>query len=112
MGRAIDLFVTYRFIKLLVTPFEKTDAFKLGIIDKNGPFKGLPLCFLCLYFANIDSFLPVKTAFSQLTRFIFSPKSALFATLEESLPTILFVASITAILTNYSNVFPFWIFFY
>ena len=36
MGRAIDLFVTYRFIKLLVTPFEKTDAFKLGIIDKNG----------------------------------------------------------------------------
>ena len=36
MGRAIDLFVTYRFIKLLVTPFEKTDAFKLGIIDGNG----------------------------------------------------------------------------
>ena len=26
MGRAIDLFVTYRFIKLLVTPFEKTDT--------------------------------------------------------------------------------------
>ena len=36
MGRAIDLFVTYRFIKLLTTPFEKTDAFKLGIIDKDG----------------------------------------------------------------------------
>ena len=36
MGRAIDLFVTYRFIRLLTTPFEKTDAFKLGIIDKNG----------------------------------------------------------------------------
>ena len=36
MGRAIDLFVTYRFIKLLVTPFEKTEAFKHGIIDKNG----------------------------------------------------------------------------
>jgi hypothetical protein len=36
MGRAIDLFVTYRFIKLLTTPFEKTDAYKLGIIDKNG----------------------------------------------------------------------------
>ena len=36
MGRAIDLFVTYRFIKLLVTPFEKTDAFKLGIIDNKG----------------------------------------------------------------------------
>ena len=36
MGRAIDLFVTYRFIRLLTTPFEKTDAFKMGIIDKNG----------------------------------------------------------------------------
>ena len=36
MGRAVDLFVTYRFIKLLTTPFEKTDAFKLGIIDKDG----------------------------------------------------------------------------
>ena len=36
MGRAIDLFVTYRFIKLLVTPFKDTDAFKLGIIDEDG----------------------------------------------------------------------------
>ena len=36
MGRAIDLFVTYRFIKLLVTPFEKTDAYRLGIMDENG----------------------------------------------------------------------------
>ena len=36
MGRAIDLFVTYRFLKLLTTPFEKQDAFKLGIIDANG----------------------------------------------------------------------------
>ena len=36
MGRAIDLFVTYRFIKLLTTPFEKTDAYKLGVIDADG----------------------------------------------------------------------------
>ena len=36
MGRAIDLFVTYRFIKLLTTPFEKQEAYKLGIIDKDG----------------------------------------------------------------------------
>ena len=36
MGRAIDLFVTYRFIKLLVTPFQKQEAFKLGIIDEKG----------------------------------------------------------------------------
>ena len=36
MGRAIDLFVTYRFLRLLTTPFEKTDAYKLGIIDNKG----------------------------------------------------------------------------
>ena len=36
MGRAIDLFVTYRFLKLLTTPFAKTDALKLGIIDEKG----------------------------------------------------------------------------
>ena len=36
MGRAIDLFVTYRFIKILVTPFEKQEAYKLGVIDKKG----------------------------------------------------------------------------
>ena len=36
MGRGIDLFVTYRFIKILVTPFEKQEAYKLGVIDKDG----------------------------------------------------------------------------
>ena len=36
MGRAVDLFVTYRFIKLLTTPFNKTDAYKYGIIDDKG----------------------------------------------------------------------------
>ena len=35
-NRAIDLFVTYRFLRLLTTPFEKQDAFKYGIIDKDG----------------------------------------------------------------------------
>ena len=36
MGRAIDALITFRFLKLLVTPFNKTEAFKLGIIDKDG----------------------------------------------------------------------------
>ena len=33
---AADLVYTIRFLKLLVTPFEKTDAFKSGIIDADG----------------------------------------------------------------------------
>ena len=35
-NRAIDLIITYRVIKLLVTPFEKQEAFKFGIIDEKG----------------------------------------------------------------------------
>ena len=31
-----DAIYTFRFLKLLVTPFNKTEAFKLGIIDKDG----------------------------------------------------------------------------
>lgn len=33
---AADLVYTIRFLKLLVTPFDKTEAFKAGIIDENG----------------------------------------------------------------------------
>jgi len=36
MGRAIDLFVTYRFIRLLTTAFADSDAYKMGIIDEKG----------------------------------------------------------------------------
>lgn len=32
----VDLFLVYQFIKRLATPFEKWDAYKLGIIDKDG----------------------------------------------------------------------------
>ena len=31
-----DLFFLFSFLKRLTTPFEKTNAFKLGIIDKKG----------------------------------------------------------------------------
>ena len=31
-----DTIYTYRFLKLLVTPFEKTKAYELGIVDENG----------------------------------------------------------------------------
>ena len=36
ISRAGDLVYTFRFLKLLVTPFEKTNAFKLGLIDDKG----------------------------------------------------------------------------
>lgn len=39
MSVMIDNLITWRILKILVTPFDKSDAFKLGIIDD----KGVPL---------------------------------------------------------------------
>ena len=36
ISRTGDLFYAFRFLKLLVTPFDKTKAFELGVIDKEG----------------------------------------------------------------------------
>ena len=36
MSRVIDALIAYRVLKLLVTPFNKTKAFELGIIDAKG----------------------------------------------------------------------------
>jgi hypothetical protein len=36
MSRVVDALVAYRVLKLLVTPFNKTKAFELGIIDEKG----------------------------------------------------------------------------
>ena len=33
---AVELFITYKFIRLLVTPWKKTEAFDEGVIDANG----------------------------------------------------------------------------
>lgn len=35
-SKPIDLFLTYQFLRRLSTPFIEWDAYKLGIIDKNG----------------------------------------------------------------------------
>lgn len=36
MKDLVDLAITYKFLKNLVTPFEKWQAYKLGLIDKDG----------------------------------------------------------------------------
>lgn len=36
MGRFVDSIIAYRILKMLTTPFEDTEAFRLGIIDKKG----------------------------------------------------------------------------
>ncbi len=36
MGRFVDSIIAYRIIRMLITPFEETDAYRLGIIDAKG----------------------------------------------------------------------------
>ena len=36
MSRVVDALIAYRVLKLLVTPFKRTKAYKLGIIDEKG----------------------------------------------------------------------------
>jgi hypothetical protein len=42
MSKFIDSMIAIRIVKLLSTPIEKSDAFKLGIIDRNGNLKRKP----------------------------------------------------------------------
>lgn len=36
MGRFVDSVIAYRILRMLVTPFDQTDAYSLGIIDEKG----------------------------------------------------------------------------
>ena len=36
MSRFVDAVITYRILRKLTTPFDETDAYRLGIIDANG----------------------------------------------------------------------------
>ena len=36
MGKFVDSVIAFRILHMLVTPFENTEAFRLGIIDKKG----------------------------------------------------------------------------
>ncbi len=74
MGRVIDALIAYRLLKLLVTPFKRTKAYKMGIIDEKGKvlikakdIKKLP------YNKRAEA----KKAYTLLIRFVFNLKRLL-----------------------------------
>ena len=74
MGRVIDALIAYRLVKLLVTPFKKTKAYQLGIIDEKGKvlikakdIKKLP------YNKRAEA----KKSYTLLIRFVFNLKRLL-----------------------------------
>ncbi len=64
---AIELFMTYKFIRLLVTPWKKTEAFKAGVIDKKGK----------LLVKGKDQDSAQKKTYSLFTKLVFNLKRIL-----------------------------------
>jgi hypothetical protein len=64
-NRGVDLLITYRIVKLMATPFDKQEAFKYGIIDKNGKV---------LRPARTLNTEDEKNAYTILHRFVFNLK--------------------------------------
>ena len=75
MSRAIDALIAYRLLKLLVTPFNKTKAFALGIIDEKGKVliksRDIPKKFKPYEVQN------ARKAYTLLIRFVFNLKRLL-----------------------------------
>ena len=75
MGRVIDALIAYRLLKLLVTPFNKTKAYKMGIIDAKGK--------VLIKKNQFDRKIPAtkraeaKKAYTLLIRFVFNLKRLL-----------------------------------
>ena len=69
MGRVIDALIAYRVLKLLVTPFNRTKAFKLGIIDDKGK--------VLIKSKDLPNSGPQREAYTLLIRFVFNLKRIL-----------------------------------
>jgi len=67
-NRIVDLLITYRIVKLISTPWEQQEAFKFGIIDKNGKV---------LKKSNKLNTEAEKDSYTILHRFIFNLKRIL-----------------------------------
>ena len=69
MSRIIDAVIAYRVVKLLVTPFNRTEAFKLGIIDDKGK--------VLIKSKDLPNSGPKREAYTLLIRFVFNLKRLL-----------------------------------
>ena len=75
MGRDIDALVAYRVLKILVTPFKKTKAYQLGIIDDKGKVLIKSKDFKKAFPSNKQQ--EARKAYTLLIRFVFNLKRLL-----------------------------------
>jgi len=92
--RGADLVYTFRFLRLLTTPFEKTKAFELGIIDKDGKRdkKGVP------YIDTPEK----KSAYTAFHRIVFNIKKLLAKAPGGSSKIASYAAALFLIKENYN----------
>jgi len=76
MSRAVDAFVAYRVLKLLVTPFKKTKAYQMGIIDDKGKVL-IKSKDIKTAFKTSTERLAARKAYTLLIRFVFNLKRLL-----------------------------------
>jgi len=91
MARMADAYVTYRILRLLATPIEKSDAYKLGIINSDGKKIKNPKT-------------PTeKDAYSLLQRFVFKVQRALMKSPDRNAKRLLTVAAALSILREHDE---------
>ena len=76
MGRVIDALIAYRVLKILVTPFNKTQAFKMGIVDDKGKVLIKSKQF-SKEFPNSNALAQARKSYTLLIRFVFNLKRLL-----------------------------------
>ncbi len=92
MSRFVDSIIAYRILRMLVTPFEETDAYRLGIIDKYGKE---------LKKMNQLNTVDERDAYSILHRMIFRLKKIINKVPIENKKLLNFAAALSLIKENY-----------
>lgn len=90
-GRLADAYVTYRILRLLATPIEKSEAYKLGIINADGK-----------KIKNATTSTE-KDAYSLLQRFVFKVQRALSKSPDRNAKRLLTVAAALSILREHKE---------
>lgn len=94
MGRLVDSVIAYRILRMLTTPFEDTDAYKLGIIDIKGkelkPMRTLN---------SVDE----RDAYTILHRMIFRIKRIIEKVPVDNKKLVTFAAALSLVKENYEN---------
>jgi hypothetical protein len=94
MGRLVDSVIAYRILRMLTTPFEETDAYKLGIIDNRG--KELKKMSQLHTAAELN-------AYSILHRMVFRIKRIIEKVPVDNKKLVTFAAALSLVKENYQN---------